>query len=459
MKKNNKKHDSIITLLLLLLISLLIHHVRAKNPSSSSPPSDSNSSSSSEDAVSNFQPSLVVVIGILGLMFSLTFVLLVFAKFCQRGALVPLLHTDQDNQLLSTRSRTFSGIDKNVIDSLPFFRFSSLKGSKEGLECSVCLSKFEDVEILRLLPKCKHAFHIDCIDHWLEKHASCPLCRHKVNPADESIFAYSNSLRRLVNNNSAAAEDSNIELFVQREEEEEEERRAFRGSTRFSIGSISLRRLFSKDVKEEELPIQNRTDDCENKDYHKHKHRITVSDVVFKNRWSNVSSSDILFLNSELLNEVSSSRFDNDVLMKINANENGSDHGILNLKEEMERKISFESKIGAINKVLPSTSSSSTKHHLMNQQHSEKRSMSEITGVSRFGKQNRAFDKDSCLFDDEKNGINNNNNNDNMKEERMRQLWFPIARRTVQWFVNRERRSHNQQSQNINNNNQNSLDV
>ncbi|XP_057762011.1 E3 ubiquitin-protein ligase ATL42-like [Arachis stenosperma] len=427
---DNNKHGSIITLLLLVLISMLIQHVRAINPSSSS----------SGDAVSNFQPSLVVVIGILGLMFSLTFVLLVFAKFCQRGALVPLLQTEnQENQLLS-RSRRFSGIDKNVIESLPFFKFSSLKGSKEGLECSVCLSKFEDVEILRLLPKCKHAFHIDCIDHWLEKHASCPLCRHKVNPADESIFAYSNSLRRLVINNSAADEDSNMELFVQREEEEEGGEAERRGSTRFSIGSISLRRLFSKDVKEEELPIQNRTD-CENKEYHKHKHRITVSDVVFKNRWSNVSSSDIMFLNSEMLNEVSSCRFDN---------QNANDQGILNLKEEMERKISFESKIGAINKIsnsnsdkAPSSSSSSTSiKHLMNE-HSEKRSMSEIIGVSRFGEigmmmkqQNRAFNKDSS----------------SLKEERMRQLWFPIARRTVQWFVNRETRSHHK-------NNQKTLDV
>ncbi|XP_015966545.1 E3 ubiquitin-protein ligase ATL42 [Arachis duranensis] len=434
---DNNKHGSIITLLLLVLISMLIQHVRAINPSSSS----------SGDAVSNFQPSLVVVIGILGLMFSLTFVLLVFAKFCQRGALVPLLQTEnQENQLLS-RSRRFSGIDKNVIESLPFFRFSSLKGSKEGLECSVCLSKFEDVEILRLLPKCKHAFHIDCIDHWLEKHASCPLCRHKVNPADESIFAYSNSLRRLVINNSAADEDSNMELFVQREEEEEGGEAERRGSTRFSIGSISLRRLFSKDVKEEELPIQNRTD-CENKEYHKHKHRITVSDVVFKNRWSNVSSSDIMFLNSEMLNEVSSCRFDN---------QNANDQGILNLKEEMERKISFESKIGAINKInnsnsdkAPSSSSSSTSiKHLMNE-HSEKRSMSEIIGVSRFGEigmmmkqQNRAFNKDSSSLIDE---------NNNMKEERMRQLWFPIARRTVQWFVNRETRSHHK-------NNQKTLDV
>lgn len=36
----------------------------------------------------NFQPSLAVVIGILCVMFALTFVLLVYAKFCHRAASV-----------------------------------------------------------------------------------------------------------------------------------------------------------------------------------------------------------------------------------------------------------------------------------------------------------------------------------------------------------------------------------
>ncbi|XP_027359427.1 E3 ubiquitin-protein ligase ATL42 [Abrus precatorius] len=417
----------------LLVLSILFFQVRAQND-----PSD--------DAVSNFQPSLAVVIGILGLMFFLTFILLLYAKFCQRSASAPLGDSENQQALVRSRSR-FSGIDKTVIESLPFFRFSSLKGSKEGLECAVCLSKFEDVEILRLLPKCKHAFHIDCIDHWLEKHSSCPICRHKVNSEDLTTFTYSNSLRRLVNQ-SGLGEESNLEIFVQREEDHH-------GSSRFSIGS-SFRKI-GKDVKKEELLIQKGEEDSDGnqKGYHKHNHRITISDVVFKHRWSNVSSSDLMFLNSEMLSATSSNRFND---LESNADNMsttralGENEQIMNIKEEMDRKISFESKVGALNKIksisdkdnlFTSDSAGISSHAPKYVNPGEKRSMSEITGVSRFGDfgmKSRVFKESSSL-------------EDNLKEERMRQLWFPIARRTAQWFVNRERRS--QQSQN----NQKPLDV
>ncbi|KAL5079746.1 hypothetical protein RYX36_008167 [Vicia faba] len=374
---------------LLILSILLINHVRAQTQSSSS-----------QGAASNFQPSLVVVIGILGLMFALTFILLIFAKVCHHRQLLPL--SDDPNNQLSTlmRSRSrFSGIDKTSIESLPFFRFSSLKGSKQGLECSICLSKFEDVEILRLLPKCKHAFHIDCIDHWLEKHSSCPICRHKVNIEDETTFAYSNSLRMLVN------DESNIEIFVEREEEKENRHGS---SSRFSIGS-SFRKIGKTTMKDEELLIQNRSgseekynhmcqcrnsDDTDNvfnkkcrcyRDFHKHNHQITISDVVFKHRWSSVSSSDLMFLNSEMINATSSDRFNK---MESNFNDVKHDDG-------------------------------------------ERRSVSEIIGVSRF----REFDTKKRVFGDSSLVEND------VKEERMRKLWFPIARRTAEWFVNREKSS------------------
>ncbi|KAE9588175.1 hypothetical protein Lal_00002843 [Lupinus albus] len=426
---------------LLALCVLFFHHVRAQN--------------TSDDAVSNFQPSLVVVIAVLGLMFSLTFILLMYAKFCQRNTSVPVLDTENQPTLVRSRSR-FSGIDKTVIESLPFFRFSSLKGSKEGLECAVCLSKFEDIEILRLLPKCKHAFHTDCIDHWLEKHSSCPICRHKVNPEDQTIFTYSNSSRLQANPSGLGEESSNIELFVQREEQQQQQQQQQHGSSRFSIGS-SFRKIIGMDIKEEELFIQKEIEEDSDKGYHKHNHKITISDIVFKHRWSNVSSSDLMFLNTEMLNANSSNRFnDLESSSEFMAKRVVENEQIMNINDDIERKVSFESKVGPSNKDKSvsisdedplfatsyySAGNSSHAPKYMNQ--GEKRSMSEITGVSRFGglsMKNKVF-RDSSLFEN------------NLKRERMRQLWFPIARRTVQWFVNRETKS--QQSQNK----QNSLDV
>ncbi|XP_043710805.1 RING-H2 finger protein ATL2-like [Telopea speciosissima] len=69
------------------------------------------------------------------------------------------------------------GLDESVLKSLPTFVYSSATHGGEVLECAVCLSEFEDDEKGRLLPKCNHSFHIDCIDMWFHSHSTCPLCR------------------------------------------------------------------------------------------------------------------------------------------------------------------------------------------------------------------------------------------------------------------------------------------
>ncbi|XP_044464183.1 E3 ubiquitin-protein ligase ATL42-like [Mangifera indica] len=374
--------------------------------------------------VSTVKPTVNVVIALLCIMCSFTFILIIYAKFCHRP---PSVDTNPpNNPTLITSTSRFSGIDKKVIESLPFFKFSSLKGLKQGLECSVCLAKFEDIEILRLLPKCKHAFHINCIDQWLEKHSSCPLCRHKVNAEDPSIFAYSNSMRFLLNP-SVVTEDSNIELYVQREEDHQ-------GSSRFSVGS-SFREIKDKETNKEEQVLIGEEDGNESENdrkvLHKFNHKIIISDVILKNRWSCASSSDLLLLNSEMLNVMSSQIFSN-----LEGNNGGQfqtsrvieNEQMKDIKEEMEMKRLIEIKTNSINKTTSGLGDASGSDSVVISRSFDpaRRSVSEITAFSRFQEldmKNRI--RETCFDGD----------------ERRRRVWLPIAKRTVQWFAEREKRS------------------
>ncbi|KAM3321056.1 E3 ubiquitin-protein ligase ATL42 [Capsicum chacoense] len=344
--------------------------------------------STQDDEANSFKPSIAVVIGILSIMFSLTFLLLLYAKFCRRSPLPVHNSAIHQDGLMTTIpvSRSSSGIDKTVIQSLPFFRFALLRGSREGLECAVCLSRFEDVEVLRLLPKCKHAFHINCIDQWLEKHSSCPLCRHKVSAEDHTLLTYSNSFRFL-NNQSELREDSNLELYVQREENH---RNGNNKSSRFSIGSISFKKSEKGIQEDDEIPIQQDSF-LDMLHLHKFNHRIIVSDVVLKHRWSNVSSSDFMFLNSEMI------------------------HGMTRSNRFLS---SSESRINSTSKVLSKN---------------EKRAMSEILICPRF---DDVSTRNTC---NRENATTCVVPNTNVKEEKRKKIWLPIARRTVQWFANREK--------------------
>ncbi|KAF7834530.1 RING-H2 finger protein ATL2 [Senna tora] len=73
------------------------------------------------------------------------------------------------------------GLDSALLSSLPVFAYSS-KTHPECVECAVCLSEFEEGETGRVLPKCNHSFHTDCIDMWFKTHSTCPLCRAPVEP-------------------------------------------------------------------------------------------------------------------------------------------------------------------------------------------------------------------------------------------------------------------------------------
>jgi len=80
----------------------------------------------------------------------------------------------------AARSRRMRGVDLATLESFPTMAYADVKAhkaSKGELECAVCLSEFDDDDTLRLLTKCSHAFHADCIDAWLSSHVTCPVCR------------------------------------------------------------------------------------------------------------------------------------------------------------------------------------------------------------------------------------------------------------------------------------------
>jgi hypothetical protein len=49
----------------------------------------------------------------------------------------------------------------------------------EAISCRICLSDYEEGEVLRTLP-CFHRFHEGCIDKWLQRDNKCPICKTEV---------------------------------------------------------------------------------------------------------------------------------------------------------------------------------------------------------------------------------------------------------------------------------------
>ncbi|KEH38004.1 putative transcription factor C2H2 family [Medicago truncatula] len=71
------------------------------------------------------------------------------------------------------------GFNRRVINKCPILVHST---GKTTLECAICLNEFQHNDKIRLLPKCYHVFHRDCIDVWLLSHMNCPICRSKLIP-------------------------------------------------------------------------------------------------------------------------------------------------------------------------------------------------------------------------------------------------------------------------------------
>lgn len=103
-----------------------------------------------------------------------------------------------------------NGLDPSFLKTIPVILFSP-QDFKDGLECSVCLSEVSEGENTRLLPKCNHGFHVECIDMWFQSHSTCPICRNSVlnsNPTSPELTQGITHNTPEVNYSSAAGEVS-----------------------------------------------------------------------------------------------------------------------------------------------------------------------------------------------------------------------------------------------------------
>ncbi|KAH6763124.1 hypothetical protein C2S52_020557 [Perilla frutescens var. hirtella] len=67
------------------------------------------------------------------------------------------------------------------IDAMPSVEVVSGENSDE--QCAVCLEGWEAGESAKEMP-CKHRFHGDCIERWLNISGCCPVCRYQM-PEEE----------------------------------------------------------------------------------------------------------------------------------------------------------------------------------------------------------------------------------------------------------------------------------
>ncbi|KAL1814898.1 hypothetical protein DCAR_0519096 [Daucus carota subsp. sativus] len=74
------------------------------------------------------------------------------------------------------------GLSQNYINKLPVHRFSaaSITSSCYETSCAICLQDAKNGDLARTLPDCRHCFHLHCIDEWLTRQGSCPICRKDV---------------------------------------------------------------------------------------------------------------------------------------------------------------------------------------------------------------------------------------------------------------------------------------
>ncbi|KAJ7523986.1 hypothetical protein O6H91_18G071800 [Diphasiastrum complanatum] len=132
--------------------------------------------------------SLVLLVVVLGIY--------LIRKYCHPPVEIPSaeINGPARQQAVDRRpGQQTEGLDRKIIESFPIITYSAAEIAENPAGCAVCLGEFQEGEKARLLPKCGHVFHLECIDKWLFSHSTCPLCRVSLIPESHTITIHSNT--------------------------------------------------------------------------------------------------------------------------------------------------------------------------------------------------------------------------------------------------------------------------
>ncbi|MBA0660740.1 hypothetical protein Goklo_012711 [Gossypium klotzschianum] len=128
-----------------------------------------------QDSGSFLTPLLISLAGIVATCLALIVYHFLLVKYCLRWGDQP---DDATNPSIPT------GLQHKILETIPILSFSRDKDEELGThqtECAVCLGELKEGETIRLLPNCRHLFHVPCIDNWFLAHSTCPICRTLVD--------------------------------------------------------------------------------------------------------------------------------------------------------------------------------------------------------------------------------------------------------------------------------------
>lgn len=93
----------------------------------------------------------------------------------------------EDVQFYFTFDNTSQQFQGLRLEDLPnYTQLFVLNEMTENEMCSICRNQFQMNEICRKINQCQHYFHQSCVDSWLSRNSTCPVCRHSILPLPNS---------------------------------------------------------------------------------------------------------------------------------------------------------------------------------------------------------------------------------------------------------------------------------